>query len=133
MGRSSDDATKASLIRWARAARFRRVAGLTYFLCPFGVVARFVADAVFFEVDGVVVFFEVVFVADDFVLVLLEELSLAVGVVSLFAGPLDFGVVSSPLFPSAGITAKARESTAASTRAEVVAGKGERTDCIFPM
>ena len=107
---------------------------------PFGVVARFVAAAVFFDVDVVVVFFGAVvvflgsvFVADDFAALLFEELTFAVGVVSLWAGPLAFGVVSSLLFPSAGATAKTRESTAASTRAGVVAGEGQGTNCIFPM
>jgi len=122
------------LIRWARAARFRRVAGLTYFLFPFGVVARFVAEAEgIFEVDGEAVFFEEVFVVDDFVLVPFAVLSFATGELSLLAGPLDFGVVSSLLFPSAGATTKRTESIAASMRAGMVAVGAERRDCIFPI
>jgi hypothetical protein len=102
-------------------------------LRPFGAVARFVAAAVFFELDADGVFFGAAFVAGDFVLLLFEELSLVVGAVSLLAAPPVFGVVSSLLFPSAGITAKTTESTAASTRAGVVAGEGERTRLISPI
>jgi len=54
IGRSSVEATKASLILWARAARRRRSAGLTYFFLPRGAVAerRVLAD-VFFAFDEV--------------------------------------------------------------------------------
>ena len=52
MGRSSLDATKASLILWARAARRRRSAGLTYFFLPRGAVAeRWVVADVFLAVE----------------------------------------------------------------------------------
>ena len=52
MGRSSVEATKASLILWARAARRRRSAGLTYFFLPRGAVAeRCVVVDVFRAVD----------------------------------------------------------------------------------
>jgi hypothetical protein len=67
MGRSSVDATNASLIRWARAARCFLVAGLTCFLCPRGVVADFFAAVVDFFFGEVVVVFE-----DDFAAVPLE-------------------------------------------------------------
>ena len=51
MGRSSVEATKASLILWARAARRRRSAGLTYFFLPRGAVAEWcVVVDVFFSV-----------------------------------------------------------------------------------
>ena len=40
IGRSSVEATKASLILWARAVRRRRSAGLTYFFLPRGAVAE---------------------------------------------------------------------------------------------
>jgi hypothetical protein len=69
MGRNSVDATNASLIRWARAARCFLVAGLTCFLCPRGVVADFFAAAVDFFFDDVAVFFD-----DDFASAVLEAL-----------------------------------------------------------
>ena len=50
IGRSSEEATKASLILWARAARRRRSAGLTYFFLPRGAVADWCVD-VFLAVD----------------------------------------------------------------------------------
>jgi hypothetical protein len=49
MGRSSEDATKASLILWARAARRRRSAGLTCFFLPRVRVAECRALEVFDE------------------------------------------------------------------------------------
>jgi hypothetical protein len=128
MGRSSVDATKASLILWARAARCLLVAGLTCFLCPRGVVAFFVAAAVDFF-DDVVVFF-----AGDFDAAVL-------GVPCFFFADVDWvvdapealGAVSSLLIPSAEAAAVNVQRTAASTRVRMVAEGREKTDCIFPM
>ena len=122
------------MILWARAARCLLVAGLTCFLCPRGVVAFLVAVVVDFFDDEEVPFFAGVFVA-----VLLEAPCFfavdffAVDVGSVVDVPAGFAAVSSLLFPSAGITARKEQRTAASTRTLRVAKGGEKTDCIFPM
>jgi hypothetical protein len=115
-------------MRCARAARCLLVAGLTYFLCPVGAVVDFFAAAVVFFADGVAVFF-----ADDFAPVLLEALVFVVGAGPAVADPVAFGVVSSLLFPSAGITATRAQRTAASTRAETGTEEEVKAEYIFPM
>jgi hypothetical protein len=117
MGRSSVDATKASLILWARAARRRRSAGLTYFFLPRGAVAeRCVVVEVFLTAEeagflAVVVAEEAGFLADallpGFLVLWVVEVVVSDGLVAC----------ASYRFPSAGETASRAHSTAASVRA----------------
>jgi len=117
------------LIRCACAARLFLVAGLTCFLCPRGFVADFFAAVVvFFFDDDVAVFFD-----DDFAALLLEPLFFFVEAVAVAADPVLFEVVSSLLFPSAGITTRSAQRTAANTRAGMVADERKETKCILPM
>ena len=130
MGRNSLEATKASLILWARAARRRRSDGLTYFFLPRGVVAdRWVAVDVL-RADDELGFLAAVAV-DGFLGGTVLDFSGLCGVeVVLSEDPL---ACESYLFPAIGETVRRAQNTAASIRAGTFIEKGEITGLIDSM
>ena len=133
IGRSSAEATKASLILCARAVRRRRSAGLTYFLRPRGVVAdlREAADVFFDETECFFPVAECVVVAEGF---LSDECA---GLFALceaeVAAVEDPELCWSYRFPSTGATASKAQSAAASTQTGLRVGRGERIGSIDSM
>jgi hypothetical protein len=129
MGRNSVEATKASLILWARAARRRFSAGLTYFFLPRGAVAEWCVDEVR-AVEAVGFFVAVVawpVVAAGFFVDALPDLGL--WVVELGVSE-ELAACGSDCFPSTGLTASKTQSIAASTRAGACVEEGGKTGSI---
>ena len=127
IGRSSEDATNASLILCARTLRRRRSAGLTYFFRPRGAVADLLALD-FDEPD----FFDVVALWS-----VAEPAGFLVEVFGFWPVELvvseDLPAGSSSRFPSTGATANNAQNIPASSRARRCIRRRGKTELIFSM
>jgi hypothetical protein len=130
MGRNSVDATKASLIRCALAALSLLAAALNVFLRPRGAVTDLLAAELVFFCG-----FAPAFEAVEPVLVAEAVVAFLFGVcVVADAAELEaFGVVSSYLFPSAGVTTINAQSSVAGASAALVADLREKVDLIVSL